>query len=435
MIYAYFIIIFFIGLLNIRPKNKDEYFYISRKLTLPSFVATLITTWYGGILEIGRFSYFNGIVTWLIFGLFYYISAIIFAFYIGPKIHKNNIKTIPEYFKKHYGKTSQKIASLILLLVSSPAPYLMILATLLSHIFQIEFSYAIVIGILFSIFYIYSGGFKAVIRTDKIQFILMYSGFLILFLYLFFSYGGINFLITNVPSKNLTLTGNLPIGYILSWSIISMVTFIDPSIFQRTYSSGDEAILKKGIVISIFFWFIFDILSISIGIYASALIDIKTLNDFNPYLYLADNFLPTFIKNIFLISLLSVVMSTIDSFFLVSSMLVTNNLLENKNESIKQPQLVLILIGIISYIIAINFTFVIDVWYIFGSIAGSSILIPFLLILFRTEIKLKYPLLTLISPVLVSLIWLYANYPLGIDIMYPGILTSLIFCLINERIE
>ena len=435
MIYAYFIIIFVIGLLNIRPKNKDEYFYISRKLTLPSFVATLITTWYGGILEIGRFSYFNGIVTWLIFGLFYYISAIIFAFFIGPRIHRNNIKTIPEYFKKYYGKTPQKIASLILLLVSSPAPYLMILATLLSHIFQIEFNYAIILGIFFSIFYIYSGGFKAVIRTDKIQFILMYSGFLILFLYLFFSYGGINFLITNAPSKNLTLTGNLPIGYLLSWSIISMVTFIDPSIFQRSYSSIDETIIKKGICISILFWFIFDILSISIGIYASALIDLKTLNDFNPYLYLADNFLPTIIKNIFLISLLSVVMSTIDSFFLVSSMLVSNDLLENKSKDIKQPQLVLLFIGFISYIIAINFTFVVDVWYIFGSIAGSSILIPFLMILFKSEIKLKYPLLTLISPVLVSLIWLCANYPLGIDIMYPGIITSLVFCLINERIE
>ncbi|MAZ68513.1 MAG: hypothetical protein CMG49_03985, partial [Candidatus Marinimicrobia bacterium] len=60
MIYAYFILIFLAGILNSKTNNLNEYFYLSRKLTLPSFVATIVTTWYGGILEIGRFTYING---------------------------------------------------------------------------------------------------------------------------------------------------------------------------------------------------------------------------------------------------------------------------------------------------------------------------------------------------------------------------------------
>ena len=91
MIYAYFILIFLIGIYNQKTIHKDEYLYLSRRLTLPSFIATIVTTWYGGILEIGRFSYLNGIVTWIIFGFFYYIAAIIFALYIGPKLYDNNI--------------------------------------------------------------------------------------------------------------------------------------------------------------------------------------------------------------------------------------------------------------------------------------------------------------------------------------------------------
>ena len=98
MIYTYFILIFIIGIYNRKKITNDEYLYLSRKLTLPSFIATIVTTWYGGILEIGRFSYLNGIVTWLIFGFFYYISAIIFAIFIGPKISANNIRSIPHYF-------------------------------------------------------------------------------------------------------------------------------------------------------------------------------------------------------------------------------------------------------------------------------------------------------------------------------------------------
>ena len=179
MIYAYFIIIFIVGLYNSKSKDNNDYLYISRKLTLPSFIATIVTTWYGGILEIGRFSYLNGIVTWVIFGFFYYISAIIFALYIGPRLHQNNIHSIPEYFRITYGKIPQKITSIILILLSSPAPYLMILSTILAHIFNINSNTALIIGIIFSISYIYLGGFRAIIKTDSIQFIFMYLGFTI----------------------------------------------------------------------------------------------------------------------------------------------------------------------------------------------------------------------------------------------------------------
>ena len=106
MIYAYFIIIFIVALYNSKNKNNNDYLYVSRKLTLPSFIATIVTTWYGGILEIGRFSYVNGIVTWIIFGFFYYISAILFALYIGPKLHENDIESIPEYFDEPFADYS-----------------------------------------------------------------------------------------------------------------------------------------------------------------------------------------------------------------------------------------------------------------------------------------------------------------------------------------
>ena len=95
MIPLYFIFLLLIGLYNSKNQTKSNYLNLSRSLTLPSFVATLVTTWYGGILEIGRFSYENGIVTWIIFGFYYYLAAFIYGFIIGPKLYENNIKSIP----------------------------------------------------------------------------------------------------------------------------------------------------------------------------------------------------------------------------------------------------------------------------------------------------------------------------------------------------
>ena len=429
MIYFYFIIIFCVGLYNHKNKSQNEYLYASRTLTLPSFIATIVTTWYGGILEIGRFTYTNGIVTWLIFGFFYYISAILYALYIGPRLNKKNINSIPKYFKTQYGTIPEKISSIILILISSPAPYLMILSTILVHLFNIPFNAALIFGICFSITYIYVGGFKSIIRTDIIQFIFMYLGFIAMLLYLIYNFGGINYLLDNVPSKNLTLTGKLPIGYILSWSLISMITFIDPSIFQRSYSGKNANVVKKGLLISVVFWFIFDILTITVGLYASAIIDPQTLSNNSPYLLLADTYLPYILKNIFYIGLLSIVMSTIDSFFLVSSMIIGNDLMSSKT-SLNKTKLGLIITGFISYIIATNFKFVIDIWYIFGSIAASSLLIPFLFASLNSKKVLKYPIMTLSVPIIISVIWIIYDYPYNLDLMYPGIISSGFLCLI-----
>ena len=89
--------------------------------------------------------------------------------------------------------------AIILILISSPAPYLMILSTLLISIFDISLNNALLFGIIFSISYIYSGGIKSIINTDIIQFLFMYLGFFIMLAYLIYNFGGITYLVNNVP--------------------------------------------------------------------------------------------------------------------------------------------------------------------------------------------------------------------------------------------
>ena len=426
LIYAYFILIIIIGLYKSSYKNDKDYLFASRKMTLPSFIATIVTTWYGGILEIGNFSYNYGIVTWIIFGVYYYIAAIIYGFLIGPKLYKNNVSSIPKYFKKYYGEKIGKFTSIIIIFISSPAPYILILSTLLTHFFNIQIQLAIILGILFSTVYLYIGGFKSIIRTDKIQFIFMFVGFASMIFYLASTFGGLDYLLNNVPRNKLHFTGTLPLGYILSWLLISMITFIDPSIFQRIHASKNSAVIKKGILYSIFFWFIFDIMTITVGLYAITIIPNDLLTS-NPYLMLADSILPYLLKMIFYISLLSIVMSTIDSFTFISALTISNDLLNFKNKY-RGTQIGLVLTGFISYIITLNFKNVIDIWYIFGSIAASTILVPFLLLVFYPYKKINSIFFVMIIPFLTSILWFIFDHPLGLDPMYPGIALSSFFC-------
>ena len=74
MIIGYLFLVLLVGLYNYKTSSSNDYLFASRKLTLPSFIATIVTTWYGAILEVGRYTFYNGIVTWIIFCLFYYVS-------------------------------------------------------------------------------------------------------------------------------------------------------------------------------------------------------------------------------------------------------------------------------------------------------------------------------------------------------------------------
>ncbi len=426
----YLFIILGVGLLSKKSLSEDDYLFASRKLTLPAFIATFVTTWYGGILEIGRFTFENGIITWIIFGFFYYISTVLLLIFIAPKIHKNNINTIPGYFHRNFGYISGIISSIIILLLSSPAPYLMIFATIFNHVYDINYIYSILIGLFFSVSYIMLGGFKSIIKTDKIQFILMYVGFIIILIKLYSDFGGISFLINNSPKGHLELSNKLPLGYIISWLFISMITFIDPNIFHRVYSAKNQKILYNGILLSIAFWIIFDFLTISTGLYASAIIKSSDITS-SPYLVLSDMVLPPYLQIFFIISLLSIVMSTIDSFTFTSAITIGNEMKNNKSMKFN-TRIGLLITSIIAVVICISFNKVINIWYVFGSIGASSLLIPLIKIIFNPNYRIAYPAITLIVPAAIASIWIYLGYPYNIDPIFPGIVIS---CILNKPIR
>jgi len=169
---------------------------------------------------------------------------------------------------------------------------------------------------------------------------------------------------------------------------------------------------------------IFDFLTISTGLYASAIINSSHITN-SPYLMLSDMVLPPYLQVFFIISLLSIVMSTIDSFTFTSAITIGNEI-KNKESMQFNTRIGLLITSILSIIICISFNKVIDIWYIFGSIGASSLLIPLIKIIFNPYYKISYPTLTLIVPAVIASVWIYWGYPYNIDPIFPGIVSSFI---------
>ena len=437
VILSYFIIIYGIGFFKKSKSDKDSFIFAGRRLTLPAFIATLVSTWYGGILEVGRFSYENGIVTILIFGVFYYIAAIGFALFFAPKIITKNIQSIPSLIHTQFGKMPGIISIILILLIASPAPYLKIFSILIQSFWEIPEYVAIIIGISISVLYSIRGGFSSIVRTDKLQFILMFLGFSLILWNLKQNYGGIDFLHKNAPIKIFQIPGNFSWTTIFVWGFIALITFIDPGFFQRSFSGTDVKTVKKGILISVGFWIVFDIMTITTGIYASAILP---KIDTSPYLDLAKLVLSPMAYSIFIVSLFSIVMSTIDSFTFISAYTLGMDLppllnLKNKNDTVNNTKYSLIIISVLSFTLSMFFNNAIEMWYVLGSIAVPVLLIPILSGLYH--IKIKQPLNQFLFPLIITLLWFYhglnnldnwgyPQYLFQLDPMYPGLLMSTI---------
>ena len=412
--------------------NDISYIFAGRKLTVPAFVMTLVATWYGGILEIGRFTYEHGVVSWFVFGVFYYIAALLYAIILVPKISSYNFSSIPDAFAKSFGKECALVAALVMLFVVSPAPYLKILSIILDYIYEIGPLNAIIIGALLSMLYTIKGGFSSVVGTDKLQFSLMYIGFGTVLVYLYMNYGGYDFLYSHLPEEKLSIPGNLNWGYIFAWGFIAMVTLIDPNFYQRCFAGSSKKNIQKGIYISVILWFIFDLMSISVALYAAAILpEIQT----SPYLDLMSMVLSPFLQGIFIISMLSVVMSTIDSFVFVSGFTIGKDILSNvlnkkSIDSVYYTRIGIVVTGLISVVLATFFKNAMDIWYVSGSFGVSAILIPLLCIFYNQ--KLHYPLLMIMIPIVVTFFWFIFS-PYNLDPMYPGLLSSFICFLLLRR--
>lgn len=320
LIVVYLVVLVFLGLRRrvAATAGATELILDGRRLTLPAFVASLVSTWYGGILGVGEFSYLYGLSNWLVFGLPYYFAALLFALFLAKKARESEVLTIPDRLAQTYGNRTAAAGSIIIFLMTVPAAYVLMLGVLCQYLFGWPFWVGILAGTLFSIGYVYLGGFGSVVRTDSFQFFLMFAGFFVLLIMLLVKFGGVEFLTANLPADHLTWHGGNSGWYIATWYVIALATLIEPTFFQRCYAATSAATARKGIFVSIGFWLVFDFLTTACGLYARAVLPELT-DPVSSYPALAVAVLPTGLLGIFALSLLATVMSTVDSYSFVAA--------------------------------------------------------------------------------------------------------------------
>jgi SSS family solute:Na+ symporter len=419
-----------------RLGDSEDYLLAGRTLTLPAFVMTLVTTWYGGILGVGEYTYRYGIANWFVFGLPYYVAALLFAFFLASKAREKAYINLPDQLADVYGPRVARAGAFVVFVAALPAAYVLMLGVLVGILFGWSLTFSVILGTALSTVYVYSGGFRSVLKTDGIQFALMYTGFAVLVAVMWWREGSPLSLWPRLPASHTQITGGQGWDDILVWYFIALATLIEPAFYQRCYAARTGRIARRGILVSVGFWLLFDLLTTASGLYAAALY--KNLADpVSSFPKLAADYLPAGLLGYFWITLFAVVMSTVESYMFLAAVTGGRDLWlgfrkRDAEAEVKYTKRALFPVALLAVVLALYFRSVVELWYIVGSVTTPALLLPVLTTFYdRHRFRPNAALLNIVLAGGVALSWEllrlggYNSWVLAVPGIYVGLGVSL----------
>lgn len=348
LIFIYFVVLIGIGYFSSRKQKDESYLIAERKLGPWSTMATINASKTGSILMI----FVALVYLWGFSALWYFIGMTLGVLLFLPfalKLKENSKQrfyTLADYFKYNYGKKSAIIASLITIFLMFGFLVLNLIAGTKIFIFFTGWAFWLcaIILIVIVLIYLLMGGFKAVIKTDVLQYVAMVIILALLALTLFKG--------SLIPISEwiffkadiMTMAGFFIVGLLFPFAM--------PDMWQRVYSARDKKALKKGILTSAIVYVVFAFLL------ALVALTIKTqFPGLDPDLALIHGFgnlLPAGFLGLASILLFAAIMSSIDTYIFTGASSITQDFFDwDKKTTVKYLKKVIFGLAIIGTIIAI----------------------------------------------------------------------------------
>ena len=370
------------GLKNKLPKQEKlsaiELLLMGRKLTLPLFVATLVATWYGGIFGVTTLTFEKGIYNFVTQGLFWYVSYLLFAFFLVKRIRKHDAVTIAGLAAKIFGPKAEKVTAGLNFLNLLPLAYTISLGLFLQGMFGGSLFWNTSLGVAIVAIWSLWGGFRAVVYSDVVQFFFMILGVLLVVVFSWAQYGSPLTLIEKLPASHFDWTGGESVSTLFIWGFIALSTLVDPNFYQRCLAAESEKVAKRGILISTIIWFFFDCCTTLGALYAKA--HLPNANPQNAYLEFAIKLVPHGVRGLILAGVLATILSTLDAYLFNAATCVSYDLFALKDRfKTWHHHIALIFVSVISVLLGSHFDGnVVEVWKTLGSFSAACLLFPLL---------------------------------------------------------
>ena len=339
VVVIYLLVMLLIGYLSSKKIESNTDFVVAGRRLGPFLMAgTLAATEIGGgssrgVVQQGMES--HGLsAAW-------YIITMGFAFviltFLAPKFRAAMVKTVPEYFRRRYGKPSGIITSLIMFvpLIGLTAGQFIASSVILSTMLNLNYKTAVlIVGVVVTIYAI-MGGLWSVTLTDFVQVFLIVIGMIIALPFGMNLAGGWDNVVANVPAETFDMFKGYNVMDVISLTIMYVATFtVGQEAVSRYYAARDGKAARQGSVLAAIVNFIYAFVPTLMGIIVLALINMGKFNaaDFQDVgaryalPVLAMEAMPAIICGLLFAGIVSATMSSADSDLLGAGSIFANDI-------------------------------------------------------------------------------------------------------------
>ena len=355
-----------------RITSNTDFMLAGRRLGPFLMAGTLAATEIGGGSSLGVVQ--QGMQNHGISAAWYIITmglAFVILTFLAPKFRASEVKTVPEYFRRRYGKGAGLLTALIMLvpMIGFTEGQFVASATILSTMLGIGYKPAIIVVAVIVTAYSVMGGLWSVTLTDFAQVFMIVIGMIIAVPFALNAAGGWGNVVANVPPETFNMfKGYSPMG-VLSLTVMYVATFtVGQEAVSRYYAARDGKAAQQGSILAAIINFVYAFIPAILGIITLAMINMGTFSadDFAnvgaryALPVLAVHVMPALICGLLFAGIISATMSSSDSDLLAAGSIFANDIYRavlkpdaDSKEVMRVTQITMVIVSIISALAAI----------------------------------------------------------------------------------
>ncbi|MDD6212058.1 MAG: sodium:solute symporter family protein [Clostridiales bacterium] len=284
IVLLYLILILGIGFYSARKiKDTSDYIVAGRSLTPIILMGTLAATALGGGSTLGVVG--NTYTKWGLSAVWYVIAigaAFLLLGILAPRMRKTKMRTVPEFFRKEYGKLSGLFSSILTLIsvVGLTAAQMKASAAILEVMLGMDYNTSLLVVAFIVSLYSILGGFWSVALTDLIQLILIVAGMCIAIPFALHMAGGWSSVCAHVPAETFSLFSGIGGAYeITAYFVLFFTSFaVGQEVVSGIYAASGAKSAKRGSRLAGILIIVFSFVPVILGITMIALYNMGGLN-------------------------------------------------------------------------------------------------------------------------------------------------------------
>lgn len=384
----YFLFLLYVVAKDNKNKHKNiiDYFFAGRALPFWTLSITFIASWWGAgsAISTADLAFEDGMGAFWYYGVPVLVST--FLMIIGSKaIRRINYLTQGEMMEARYSKTVGKLLAVMIFIFMTvtAASQMVAIGSFFGTYLGINYEIAVIVGTSIVLIYSLFGGFKGVVLTDIIQFVLLLISALLVFAVALFHSGGFNEIarkaleLGKTDYMNVTAGVDKYLSYVITFGCAWL---IQANVWQRISAAKSDKDAYKMTIMSFIIYIPLYLIVVFTGMASITLFE--TIPEGGVITNIVTNYMPPILKTIVFIGISAAIMSTMDSLINTGAMTLVIDLLPKNIEDekkLKLSRVATFLVTIIALIISLKIRSILDISWIASDIITTGVFIPLIL--------------------------------------------------------